>query len=88
MARRGRRGERQLELGKSALLHGCTRCAAAVLLLAPVDGHRLCARCWHHAGEPFLDCVCGAAHEVETRTRETMLKRGGADRYRVLAGKT
>jgi len=59
----------------------------ASALFVVVYGRRTAAVCWHDAGMP------GASYAppdpmVEQATRARMLKRGGADKYRVSAGKS
>ncbi len=66
---------------------GCSRCGEKRFLFVTVRGEQLCSRCWKNAGEPRADPL-GKAHELEVRTREGMAARGGADAYRVRAGKT
>lgn len=67
----------------------CDRCHEAFWLLARTVKGWLCAVCWRLAGEPRaapVPAAVGAAHLLDARKR--MLKRGGEDRYRVLAGRT
>lgn len=76
------------------VLAGCDACPPDAptegRLFVRVDNRLLCARHWHEAGRPWprsggsLEQV----HEAELRTRERMQARGGADAYRVKAGKS
>ncbi len=72
---------------RGALMMECTRCRAPKLLLLRLRPEVwICAACWIRAGRPSLPVVDG--HEQEVATRERMLERGGADAYRVKAGKS
>lgn len=65
----------------------CARCRRGRCLLAQVGDIRVCAECWNRMGRPFPRQAVDP-QEVELQARESMLKRGGSDRYRVRAGKT
>ena len=71
-------------------LHGmaetCDRGHAA-LLFVTIRGRRMCAACWHDAGEPAPP-YAPPKFEVEQAIREGMKKRGGEDLHRVVAGKS
>ena len=69
------------------LLHGCDKCGTAWQLLAKVGDQMLCGDCWNRMGRPFPRTPI-SAEQVEQAAREAMLARGGADRYRVRAGKS
>jgi hypothetical protein len=69
----------------------CERCGVARLLLAEIDRTLLCAECWRAWGSLFWNPTppsAEATHAAELAIRESMQKRGGADAYRVKAGKT
>jgi hypothetical protein len=70
---------------------GCHRCGRAECLVATIDsGEKLCVRCWTAAGRPWPRKM-GSDVEIanqEQEVRRVMDRRGGADKYRVHAGKT
>lgn len=68
----------------------CSICFHEFLLLITIGRLDLCSECWHGAGQPSppADNLTPAQRfEAETAIREHMLRRGGADRNRVLKGK-
>jgi len=76
----------------SDVLHvraACSRCGAHPELLAH-DGERfLCADCWREAGSPWPGPgTIKEQHEAVVAIEQRMLARGGADAYRVKAGKS
>jgi hypothetical protein len=72
-------------------LFRCSRCPLEVSdpsQLLELGAEWLCSGCFladHHIAPP---ASAAAVHARETATREAMMKRGGADAYRVRAGKT
>lgn len=69
------------------LLYPCDRCHQGFLLLALTTLGQLCARCWGEMGEPEA-ATTPPDPEQEQAIRRRMVQRGGADRYRALAGKS
>jgi hypothetical protein len=60
-------------------------------LFARVGKRRLCFVCWVVAGRPWPppdNATPEELHQVELRTRERMLARGGTDRHLVRNGRT
>lgn len=58
-------------------------------LYGNVDGKWYCSDCWKKAGRPFprRRPSMQELHDAELSARAKMSSRGGADRYRVRAGK-
>jgi hypothetical protein len=73
-----------------APLFACDRCHEPRHLFANWAGRLVCAECWHALGSPFprRELTPQEMHAAEIATRERMLKRGGADRHLVRAGKS
>lgn len=77
---------------------GCSRCdriavfpERPLLLVKVLGGDYLCARCFKKAGAPPpapVQMSEAALFNQEQETRRRSQKRGGADKYRVAAGKT
>ena len=69
------------------LLHACSACGAARILLLDLGLRRLCASCWHAEGElgPRF-APPDWLHEEEIRRQ--MIQRGGTDRHMARSGKT
>lgn len=69
----------------------CDRCGVLFPPLAYLTEQEwLCRACWLKAGGTIKRYMPTAAeiHAAELATREDMLRRGGADAYRVRAGKS
>jgi hypothetical protein len=64
----------------------CDRGPQLARLFARIGAEILCADCWHAAGEPWPPPGPPTAEQLAEIERR-MLRRGGSDRYRVLAGK-
>lgn len=58
-------------------------------LYAAVDGRRFCVACWKRVGRPFPRNQADPVElaNLEGKTRQRMLERGGAHRYAVRSGK-
>lgn len=70
------------------VMHRCEVCYEPRNLLARVRGKLVCGVCWNKAGQPSpLPSDAKERHEAEVRNLEAMTRRGGADAYRVKAGK-
>ena len=71
-------------------LFACDGCHKAFLLFVSFGGMLLCADCWRAKGSPWPKRPATASEIAlaEQRNRERMKERGGADKYRVLAGKS
>lgn len=73
--------------------HGCDRCGdldEGHLYVRLARAYWLCARCYVRAGRPSSrhdDQDAAAVHAAELAAHERMAARGGADAYRVRAGK-
>ena len=64
----------------------CDRCRLPRVLFLRLGDENVCGPCWVRAGRPSPAVTPpDPAHEVAVRER--MLARGGADAYRVKAGK-
>ena len=64
---------------------GWHECGRARMLLVAVDGKRICAVCWRRqraSADPIR-----TPQETKSAVEKSMQKRGGADRYRINAGK-
>lgn len=74
------------------MIAGCDRCpeSGENKLYGLIDGVWFCSACWKKAGRPFPKTKADVStlHESEIATRAKMSSRGGADRYRVRAGKS
>lgn len=70
---------------------GCDLCPASGehKLYGLIDGVWFCSDCWKKAGRPFPKkrADMSTLHDAEVAARAKMSSRGGADRYRVRAGK-
>jgi len=68
----------------------CDVCSAPATLFVRVRSRFMCAKCWKKAGSPWPAQSQAATdvQEAEDETRALMLSRGGADRHKVVAGKT
>lgn len=70
--------------------HGCDRPLAECgdSFVRTVKG-ALCCACWIRLKRPGAGgSAMQETHEAEVKARDTMQRRGGADRYRVAAGKS
>lgn len=70
----------------TGLLDVCDRGHTAMLFVT-IRGRRMCAECWHDAGEPG-PAYAPPKFEGEQAIRQGMKKRGGPDLHRVVAGKS
>lgn len=72
-------------------IRGCDQCGAhdEGRLYGCIDGVWFCSGCWKKAGRPFpkTRADMSTLHNAEVAARAKMSSRGGADRYRVRAGK-
>jgi uncharacterized Zn finger protein (UPF0148 family) len=75
-----------MNAGRELWLWQCERCGAARLLFMHVGSRYLCPVCWRREGSP-APTPAPPSFAQEQQARERMIERGGADRYRVIAGK-
>jgi hypothetical protein len=67
----------------------CAACREPKLLLGVTVAGKLCAACWHGLlCPPPVPATPEQAWAAELAIEKRMLARGGADRYRVVAGKS
>lgn len=73
-----------------AALFACDRCQEPQHFFVSHGGRLLCSDCWQAIGSPWprREATPQEIALAEQRTREQMKARGGADKYRVMAGKS
>lgn len=72
-----------------AALFACDRCHEARHFFVTFGGRSLCSECWQAIGAPWprRQATDIEIAQAEQRNQARMKERGGADKYRVLAGK-